>query len=122
MKTDRELIFNVITLMLCFAVGSSIMIADLMTVPKKGTPQFQEMYPNWTVGESVKYEEQRRFWEWEMGNGYVSPIENAVMTLALFFGFMRMMDLVFTVQRVEKERGWIWFWNLCEGNESDNNH
>jgi hypothetical protein len=44
------------------------------------------------------------------------------MMLSLFFGYMRCMDLFREYRRVEKERAWLWFWNLSEGNEDDNNY
>jgi len=90
------------------------MCVDMASVPQR--PQTFEEQIN------AKYEEQRRFWEWNMGNGYVSASENAVMILSLFFGFMRTIDMLKELQRIEKERSWTWFWNLCEGKEDDNNY
>lgn len=101
-------------MMLCFSIGSVIMCIEEPTLPRHGM-SFEESI-------NAKYEEQRRFWEWNLGNGYISPIENAVMMLSLFFGYMRLVDLMREYRRVDKERAWLWFWNLCEDNESDNNY
>ncbi len=122
MKEDRRLLFTFFTMMVCFGIGSYIMCTDLVSVPKKDSALWHELYPNHTAGIADKYEQEQRFWEWNLGNHYVSAIENIVMMLTLFFGFMRFVDLNKEFQRVEKERRWIWFWNLCEDNVGDNNY
>lgn len=114
MKEDRRLLFTFATMMLCFSIGAYIMCVEMPTIPHR-PPTFEEQI-------NAKYVEKQRFWEWILGNGYMSASENAVMLLSLFFGYMRIVDLFREYRRVEKERAWIWFWNLCENNESDNNY
>jgi len=124
MKTDAKLMRIFFTMMLCFAVGSLIMCLDLRSVEKKNT-QWMKEHPDYTVGYhkySEKYEQEHRFWEWDLGNSYVSASEHAVMLLSLFFGFMRTIDLIKRFREIEKERAWAWFWNFCEDNIDDNNY
>jgi hypothetical protein len=85
--TYRRMCFTFVTMMLCYAIGSYIMCADLTTVPK------QDRDPSWYAGRP-NISDKTRFWEWNMGNGYVSEIEHIVMMLSLFFGFLRTLDLL----------------------------
>lgn len=114
MREDRRLLFTFATMMLCFSIGSIIMCMEVPTLSHQ-PKTFEEQI-------NAKYEEKQRFWEWDLGNGYISACENATMMLSLFFGYMRCMDLFREYRRVEKERAWLWFWNLSEGNEDDNNY
>lgn len=119
MNNDPKLLRIFFTMMLCFAIGSLIMCVDLHSVPKR-----DKFKPIMGVHEKRinQFEQERRFWEWNLGNGYVSASEHAIMLLCLFFGFMRTIDLNKRFKEIEKERAWVWFWNVCENNAGDNNY
>jgi len=89
------------------------MLADLRTVPT--TQQLAvidpEMYHAMQSKIAFDAMNERRFFEFEMGNGYVSAVENYIMMLSLFFGFMRLVDLFKLWEIEEKEYQWVWFWD-----------
>lgn len=95
------------------------MCVDLNSVPRYGSEQWLIENPNWTSGmPPPSYPE--RFWEWEMGNGFVSNIEHIIMMICLFFGFMRFIDLMKLFHEAEKEQRWRMFFELCELSEYEN--
>lgn len=110
---NRRLLFTFGTMMLCFSIGSYIMCVDLDSVSQRPLT-FEERL-------NAKYVEKQRFWEWDLGNGYVSATENAVMLLTLFFGFMRTVDLLMEFRRIEHDMAFAWFMNLCD-DKIDENH
>jgi len=124
---EQRLTFCMATMMLCYGIGCYIMVVDAMSLPVIGRhypleylqkhPLFwKELnissirihYPPWLR------EDKTRFWEWEMGDHFVSNIENAVMILSLFFGFMRTVDVIALFREKERMERWCDFWSLCE--------
>jgi hypothetical protein len=85
-------------MIILYGMSAYVMCFDLMTVPVKGSPQWREQNPNWTTPpmiSPVKIENTSRYWEWDIGNGFVSNVESMVMIGGGFFGFMRTMDFMF---------------------------
>lgn len=72
------------------------MCVDMITVPR------QDRDHTLIVG-VPKIADKTRFWEWKMGNGFVSEIEHIVMMLSLFFGFMRTLDFLIELEAYGKQ-------------------
>jgi hypothetical protein len=107
-----------VTILILWGLGSYVMCGDLMTVPQYGSEAFMRENPNWTM-EMKPRQYPERFWEWNIGNGFVSNIENIVMMLSLFFGFMRFIDLMKLFHEEEKIQRWRMFWELCEDTDGN---
>jgi hypothetical protein len=108
-----RIVFCMITILILWGLGAYVVCGDLTTVPRYGSEAWIRENPNWSVGmKPPQYPE--RFWEWNIGNGFVSNIENIVMMLCLFFGFMRFIDLMKLFHEEEKAQAWRMFWELCE--------
>ena len=111
-KLEHKILFAWFTIFLFWGIGSYIMLADLRLVPTSTQlaqidPEMHEAMQSATAFNAMQ---ERRFFEFEMGNGYVSAIENYVMMLMLFFGFMRFVDLNKLWRMQEVECRWLWFW------------
>ena len=88
-----------LTILILFGIGAYIMVFDLGSVPRDG------------------YEianDPDRFWEINIGNGFVSNIENILMWLGEFFGFMRCLDLIKLIHEEDKKQKWRIFFERCE--------
>lgn len=112
-EPTRRIYFCILTIFILWGLGSYVMVIDLGSVPRHGSVEWREQNPNWTVGMRPK-QYPERFWEWDIGNGFVSNIENIVMMLCEFFGFMRFIDLMKLWHEEEKLQSWRLFWELSE--------
>lgn len=101
--TYRRICFTMATMMLCYGIGAYVGCVDYMSVPVVGTERWMRENPNHTVG-TIKIEDPKRVWEWDMGNGFMSNLESAVMLLSMFFGFMRTIDLIVLFYREDPEK------------------
>lgn len=107
--------FCMITILILWGVGAYIVCVDLISVPRR-THEWYAQNPDWFAGKP-EFPQPERFWEWNMGNGFVSNIEHIVMIVFLFFGFMRFIDLMKLFHEAEKDQAWRMFWEICENNE-----
>jgi len=87
MNSPRS-IFCFLCIILLFGFGSYYLMMDWKSVPSI------EEHPDWMPGARAEwFYEPGREWELVLGNGFMSNIENIVVHLCLFFGFMRFVDL-----------------------------
>ena len=91
---DMQIIF--LTMLIFYGIGSYMVVFDLAQVPLYGSPEYLEFhnytYDNWFWGMPPPVYPER-FWDFCIGDHFVSNIENIIMHLCLFFGFMRTIDL-----------------------------
>jgi len=107
MYHSKRTVFCMFTILALWGMGSYIVVFDLASVPKVSDD------PEWYAGKKT-YQDPDRVWEWNIGNGFVSNIENIVMWLCEFFGFLRFLDLIKLFHEDEKIYRWRMFWELCE--------
>lgn len=81
-----------------------------------GTILKQENDPEWFAGREkfTKYEENKIFWEFNIGNGRLSNIEHMTIFLCLFFGFLRLIDLWRTIEYDKTIYKWAYFFEYLE--------
>lgn len=109
-------------LLVLFSVASVILIVDAGSLPVKGRhydyEQLQSDPVFWRAVNKTnaykQYEEPARFWEFNLGNHFVSNIENVVMMVCFLWGWMRLADLIRLFMDKEKQDQWTDFWFLCE--------
>ena len=104
----RRMYFAFVCVFILWGISAYMMCVDLNSVPREGTPAFYEMYPDHFAGQT--HEDPTRFWEWDMGNGFVSNIEHYVMMACGLFGWMRFTDLMLLWHRRDRELSFaFWF-------------
>lgn len=105
-----------------FGIASYIMVVDVCSVPVKGRlydlDQLRSDPVLWRAvnksRELKHFEDPSRFWEWDLGNHFVSNIENAVMYVMFLWGWMRTVDLLRLFHDRDLENRWHDFWERVE--------
>ena len=109
-------------LIVLFSIASVIMVVDVCSVPVRGRYYSLESLLKdpvlWRAVNKTRqlkqYDEPQRFWEFNLGNHFVSNIENAIMYVCFLWGWMRLADLIRLFMDKEKEDAWLYFFELCE--------
>jgi len=86
----------------CYGLGSFMVCVDLARVPVIDQDYARE-HSEWNV-QNVEY--PRQTWGFCLGDGEVTALENILIWLPLFFGFMRTVDFLRTDYDDEKENRW----------------
>lgn len=107
---NKKIMFIFGTMILCYAVGSFMVMFDLSQVPVINH-DYARAHPQWRF-QDVEYPAQT--WELCIGDGEVSALENVLIWLPLLFGFMRTVDLIRAFHDDEKENGFAYFMERIE--------
>jgi hypothetical protein len=99
--SSKRLTFTMATMMLCFGIGAYIGCVDWMSLPRTDSFEWLSENPDYMLG-LPEFEDKSRALEWDMGNGFMSNLETAVMLLSMFFGFLRLLDMLMLFERLEK--------------------
>lgn len=110
---ENRILFCWLTIFLFWSISSYVIIADLRVVPTptqlaSTDPELYQITQSRLAWEAY---EKEHFFDIEMGDGYVSAIENYILLITGLFGFMRFCDLTSLWRIEEKERRWQWFWD-----------
>jgi len=92
LESTPRMKFAMITILILWGLGAYMVTGDLCSVPKKNQEWLQE-HPEYFIGKK-EYPDPDRVWEWNIGNGFISNIENIVMWLCLFFGFFKVFGFM----------------------------
>jgi len=94
--SERRILFTMLTMMICFGLSAYVMCTELISVPRKSQD------PSWFAGKRDDMEQSD--WSYTAGDHKVSALENIIMVLGGFFGFMRLIDLMLLFYREDPER------------------
>lgn len=108
-KTD--ITFLLFTTIILFGVGSYLLIFEYGTIPKVIENS------EWFVGKPESMIE-RPFWEFNIGNGYMSNIEHMTIFLCLFLGMLRLIDLIKTIEYDKIVYKWAYFFEYLEEHQN----
>jgi hypothetical protein len=86
-------------MIVCYSLGSFMVCVDLARVPVVNQ-DYARGNPGWRV-QDVEY--PRTTWGFCLGDGEVTALENILIWLPLFFGFMRTVDFLRADYDEEKE-------------------
>jgi hypothetical protein len=89
-------------MIVCYGLGSFMVCVDLARVPVIKQDYARE-HPEWRV---QNLEFARQTWVFCLGDGEVTALENILVWLPLFFGFMRTVDFLRADYDDEKENRW----------------
>jgi hypothetical protein len=106
----RKIVFIFGTMILCYSIGSFMVMFDLAQVPVINH-DYARSHPEWRVQD---FEYPVQTWELRIGDGQVSALENILIWLPLLFGFMRTVDLIRAFHDDEKENGFAYFMERVE--------
>jgi hypothetical protein len=90
---DNRILFCLITMILCFIITDITLIPDYLKLPdkKKDMTWFSGKY---TFNHGKEFNNPKRYWEYNPFNGFISPVENMITILCMFFGLLRLVDLM----------------------------
>jgi hypothetical protein len=89
------------------STSSYILISEYMTIP------INYHDPDYRIGQ-IYIEDKSRFWEIDIGNGFLSNIENILIGVFWLWSFMRFVDLLSLLEKKDKLNRWSYFWENIE--------
>ena len=120
--------FALIGIIICLGISMLILSVDVMSLPQNNVFYPREYLENHTAfWSALNYSQEHqergyilarknnipihnpRQWEWDLGNHYVSNLENIVMHLGLLFGMMRTIDLLKHLMIENRRQSWRLF-------------
>lgn len=104
--------FAMLCVLFLWGISAYVVCLDLASVPEVGSAAFMKLYPDYSG--QIIYEDPTRFWEWNIGNGFVSNIESIAMLGGGFFGSLRFWDLLDLFKRRDKELAWAFFFERID--------
>ena len=97
---SRKLCRIFITMFFCYGIGSFMVVIDLSSVPVHDFSWYRNN-PQWRI-QNVEYATST--WEFCLGDGEVTALENILIWIPLLFGFMRTIDFFRAWHDEEKEQ------------------
>lgn len=101
----RKLCRIFIMMFICYGIGSFIVCVDLFSVPVMNL-EYARSHPEWRVTD-VTYPVST--FDFCLGDGLVTALENILIWIPLMFGFMRTVDFIRACHDEEKEDAWTDF-------------
>lgn len=91
--TQRRLLFTMFTMMLCFGISAYVGCSEYPHVPERtrGT----------MITSTNRFEPPD--WSYKSGDGTISALENVLICLGGFFGFLRLIDFLFLLVKMENQ-------------------
>ncbi len=91
--TQRRLLFTMFTMMLCFGISAYVGCSEYPHVPIKTESKIEYINP---------YEPPD--WSYKSGDGTISALENVLIVLGGFFGFLRLIDFLMLLVKLEDKK------------------
>ena len=106
-KIDNSINFCLLCIILFFGISQFLLINNFMNIPVKGSYDFIKNNPDYIRGfdYSFYYEvDYPDFWVVDLGNDHkITNIENIVIWIFMFWGFLRVIDLQRILENYKKD-------------------
>jgi len=92
--TERRILFTFLTMMICFGISAYVGCTEFVSLPRTTETG--------SIAGNPAYEQPD--WSYTAGDHMVSALENAMISIGGFFGFLRLIDLMLLFYREDPEQ------------------